>query len=363
MAAMKFLALRNLNDRWLMDLISLFIPQWDGVVFVGKAQEKCTVYRTEKRHNPKTKRAYAWIVKSAALVNHYYFDANQPARLLPADPPARGFTSARPLLISSMNMIRRSFLETMGAAGALAGAGLAQTGTVKRTGIYLLEIYDFKAGTQPARFHNHMSKSALPALGKVHSGPKLVMDAVIAPHSPQSMVILGFQSVEELWSVHAKVSQDRELEKASEEWQAGAEPPFEQQTNMILEATSFSPEIVPLDPPPKAPRLFELRVYHSPTRRQLQALEERFAGPEIRIFHRVGVHPILYGSTVIGPNMPNLTYVIPFDDLAAREKAWSAFGADEEWAKVRQESVEKSGQISNIIQISIYQATTYSPIR
>jgi hypothetical protein len=48
-------------------------PQRDGVVFVGKAQEKCTVYRTEKRHNPGTGRAYAWIVKSTALVNHYYF--------------------------------------------------------------------------------------------------------------------------------------------------------------------------------------------------------------------------------------------------------------------------------------------------
>ena len=48
-------------------------PVADGVVFVGKAQEKCTVYRTEKRHNPKTGRAYAWIVKSTALVNHYYF--------------------------------------------------------------------------------------------------------------------------------------------------------------------------------------------------------------------------------------------------------------------------------------------------
>jgi hypothetical protein len=48
-------------------------PQRDGVVFVGKAQEKCTVYRTEKRHNPKTGRAYAWIVKTTALVNHYYF--------------------------------------------------------------------------------------------------------------------------------------------------------------------------------------------------------------------------------------------------------------------------------------------------
>ena len=44
-----------------------------GVVFVGKAQEKCTVYRTEKRRNSHTGKTYAWIVKSTALVNHYYF--------------------------------------------------------------------------------------------------------------------------------------------------------------------------------------------------------------------------------------------------------------------------------------------------
>jgi hypothetical protein len=47
--------------------------QDEGVVFVGKAQEKCTVYRTEKRRNPRTRKSYAWIVKSTALVNHYYF--------------------------------------------------------------------------------------------------------------------------------------------------------------------------------------------------------------------------------------------------------------------------------------------------
>jgi hypothetical protein len=45
----------------------------EGVVFVGKAQEKCTVYRTERRRNPHTRKTYAWIVKSTALVNQYYF--------------------------------------------------------------------------------------------------------------------------------------------------------------------------------------------------------------------------------------------------------------------------------------------------
>ena len=45
----------------------------EGVVFVGKAQEKGTVYCTEKRRNLRTGKSYAWIVKSTALVNHYYF--------------------------------------------------------------------------------------------------------------------------------------------------------------------------------------------------------------------------------------------------------------------------------------------------
>ncbi len=47
--------------------------QPEGVLFIGKAQEKCGVYRTEKRRNPRTGVSYAWIVKSTALVNHYYF--------------------------------------------------------------------------------------------------------------------------------------------------------------------------------------------------------------------------------------------------------------------------------------------------
>jgi hypothetical protein len=45
----------------------------EGVVFVGKAQEKTPVFRTEKRRNPETGQTYPWIVRSTAMVNHYYF--------------------------------------------------------------------------------------------------------------------------------------------------------------------------------------------------------------------------------------------------------------------------------------------------
>jgi hypothetical protein len=45
----------------------------EGIVVVGKAQEKTPVFRTERRRNPETGRAYPWIVRSTAMVNHYYF--------------------------------------------------------------------------------------------------------------------------------------------------------------------------------------------------------------------------------------------------------------------------------------------------
>src|ERR1700740_2195213 len=51
-----------------------FAPE-EGVVFIGKAQEKTPVFRTEKRHSPRTGRPYPWIVKSTAMVNHYYIYA------------------------------------------------------------------------------------------------------------------------------------------------------------------------------------------------------------------------------------------------------------------------------------------------
>ena len=45
----------------------------EGVLFVGRAQEKATVMRTERRYDARTGASYAWLVKATALVNHFYF--------------------------------------------------------------------------------------------------------------------------------------------------------------------------------------------------------------------------------------------------------------------------------------------------
>ena len=254
-------------------------------------------------------------------------------------------------------MDRRAFVGILGGVGMAFGAG-----SERRTRIYVLEQFQLKAGTQLPRLHEFLSESLLPTMNRVHSGPKIFLEAMIAAHTPQVAAIYGFSSLDEMWSVHTKLDADEALSKKMETLENGAEPSFESLDTSLLEAADYSPEIASSGEG-AAPRIFELRVYHSPTWRQLRALHERFRGPEIKIFHRVGIHPVLYTSTLAGQNIPNLTYLIPFADLAAREKAWAAFNADAEWQKVRKESIEKSGQIASVIQVSLYKATAYSPVK
>ena len=44
----------------------------EGVVFIGRAQEKTALFRTEKRHDANGD-SYPWIVKTTGLVNQFYF--------------------------------------------------------------------------------------------------------------------------------------------------------------------------------------------------------------------------------------------------------------------------------------------------
>ena len=260
-------------------------------------------------------------------------------------------------------MDRRFFLESMAGAGLLsqAGAPAAAQEAGRQTRLYRIDYFYYRQGSQGTRINQFLS-SQMPLVTK-HVHTLGVFNAVFAPRLQTTMVLSGFASWDEMTTAAAHIEADSGYRKAFEEVESGSEPPFDRAQRQLLLATDFSPEIAPPVEKPKTPRYFELRVYHSPTLRQLHMLHERFAGHEIEIFHRSGVHPVLYADTVIGPDLPNLTYLIPFASLGDREKAWNAFGADPEWIKVRAESVARGGQIVDNNDISLWRAAAFSPIQ
>ena len=233
---------------------------------------------------------------------------------------------------------------------------------------FLLESYLLKNGSQAQRLGSYFQLARISMANRLQTvAPAIVLEALVAAHMPQVLVVSAFASLDQLAGLKRKLREDGPARDALAEWEAGQEAPYEELNETVLEAAEYCPSLPSPMPSPgpvsKLPRVFELRTYHSPTERQLRALHERFAGPEIRIFQRCGIHPLLYSSTLIGAGKPNLTYLTPFDDLAAREKAWAAFNADPEWVKVRAESIAKHGQISSVIQMSLFKAAGYSPMR
>jgi hypothetical protein len=58
------------------DVAKAYLAAGDGaerVLFVGRAQEKTPIFRTQKRRNPVTGKTYPWLVADTAMVNHFYF--------------------------------------------------------------------------------------------------------------------------------------------------------------------------------------------------------------------------------------------------------------------------------------------------
>ena len=52
-----------------------YLSRWqgdEGILYIGKAQERARVLRTERRYDPVTGTPYPWLTNSTAMVNHYY---------------------------------------------------------------------------------------------------------------------------------------------------------------------------------------------------------------------------------------------------------------------------------------------------
>lgn len=254
-------------------------------------------------------------------------------------------------------MNRRKFAGAL--AGLAASPAMFPADNSRRTQFYTMDAFQLRQGTQSARMNDWFQNVLLPKMSKVHPGPKIILESVIAPHNPEIVMITPFASFNEIWTVFSELNA-ADVRQAWDKIERGPEPPFESETFSIYQAAPYSTDIVAQKH--ATPRYFELRQYHSPTGSQLKALHERFAGPEIHVFHRSGIFPILYTSGLVGANLPNLTYLIPFDSLGAREKAWDAFSADPEWIKARKDSIDAHGQIVAVTNLSIYRATAYSPV-
>jgi hypothetical protein len=195
-----------------------------------------------------------------------------------------------------------------------------------------------RTGTQPRRVADFVQNALIPALNRLGHSPIGAFEVVAGVATPTLFVLTPVASLAALPAMEAALAKDEQFGRGGAAYleATAADPTFVRQELTLLAATPKIPRlVVPAATASKGPRLFELRTYESPTERAHQAKVRMFAEMgEIDIFRRVGLTPVFFSRTLVGPRMPSLVYMLVHDNMAAREQSWRAFGSDPEWKKL-----------------------------
>ena len=258
-------------------------------------------------------------------------------------------------------MKRRDFLTTAGAVGVASMSGIefaraADNGGNKK--FIELRTYTVANAEKKEKLLEVLDNAFIPALNRLGIKPVGVLwtdkqtnennDAfdltvfVIIPHD-NAECFLGYT---------AKLLADKQFLK-------DAAP--------ILETTSKDPLYTTLKstlmtgfnncPTVEVPtlvkdRILQLRFYKSFNFERNSAKVHMFdEGGELPLFRKCKMNPVFFGETVFGDFMPNLTYMLGFENEEARKAAWKMFGESDEWSAIKGKSMynDTATSIINIL--------------
>jgi hypothetical protein len=256
-------------------------------------------------------------------------------------------------------MQRRQFM------GAAASAGLAAVpaAATQQNAFFELRYYHMRNGRQTERTADFLGKHFLPAAQRLGIGPLGFFGAVIAEGSPFILALISYPSAAVFADSSERLAADKDFQRAFDEYNSMTELSYIRMENSLLRAFDSTPSIARPPASQRPLRIFELRTYESNNAKAAQRKIRMFNEGEAAIFQRLGMAPVFFGETLVGRNLPNLTYMLSFESLAARDKLWSAFGADAEWQKLRAQPGYSDAEIVSNIGNAILRPLDFSPIR
>ena len=277
-------------------------------------------------------------------------------------------------------MKRREFLAGT-AATAAAAAGAVTLGReavaeddkpATKKDIYELRLYKvepdsrlkrtFKSDTDARRIRldAFLGEVMVPALNRIGISPVGAFESRDGK-SKDVYVLLRHPSAESVITTTARLFAD---EKFVKDGKAQLELPQDDPLYTRIESTlmlAFDRWPNLGDTNNRSPRVFQMRTYESHSMlKGLKKVEMFCAGGEIDLFLKCGMRPVFFGQSVVGPILPNLTYMLTFPDTDAQKAAWDKFKGSPEWKKLSGDPQYKD-TVSNITNLEL-KPTSYSQV-
>jgi hypothetical protein len=202
---------------------------------------------------------------------------------------------------------------------------------------------------QRGRATEFIGKVYAPALSQAGAVTVGLFSPIVAADSPFVLTLASYASLDAFDQVQTKLWGDAAFLKEAERATSGPLL-FERMEVSLLKGFPGFPgiELLPGDSS-KPSRIFEMRTYESSTPLSLKKKIKMFEDGEIDIFRKYGLAPVFFGEQIAGGRMPNLTYMVAFENVTTRDASWRAFGGSAEWKKLSSTPGLSDGEVvSNI---------------
>ncbi|MEM7363835.1 MAG: NIPSNAP family protein [Pseudomonadota bacterium] len=196
---------------------------------------------------------------------------------------------------------------------------------------YDLREYRFANDDKKAQFVSFANDIYIPtmeSLGYIHLG---VFEPVESTdNGPGLYTLIGAGSAEDLLAFNRRLMTNGAVNAASRNLSITAtDAAYSEMSSTLMRAFDGTPS---LQRPATGPdRIFQLRIYENPTLAALYKKIEMFHAGELEIFNDVGLSRVFFGETLVGPRLPNLTYMLSFENMDAMNTAWRTFIDDPRW--------------------------------
>ncbi|MDR1959037.1 MAG: NIPSNAP family protein [Planctomycetaceae bacterium] len=242
-------------------------------------------------------------------------------------------------------MKRRDFLATTCATGmtlaTMTSEISAAEGSEKQK---LLRWQIYSCGTQEKKekLLTVFDTALIPALNRQGISPVGIFESNArlndgdksydAKNDLNVFVLTQFDSADQLTQSVPKLLADQQyLKDAAAIFEAPMNDPlYDTSESRLMLGFKHFPAIE--KPVHSAERIFQVRLYNSyHIERNAKKIDMFDIGGEIALFLKCEMTPVFYGETLAGPMMPNLTYMLGFENMEAKIENWKKFVTGDEW--------------------------------
>jgi hypothetical protein len=249
-------------------------------------------------------------------------------------------------------MKRRNFLAATGLATAAPFGIFAKTFEKKEDQQYFELIkYHLKVGSEKGLVENFYRDVAIPVLNGMGISPVGIFRVRYGANEPSLYILIPHKTVDSFVTLYDRLMDHENFWKEGRDFLNAplSNPAYIRIEKILYRAFKDLPAIeVPEDKLNNNGRIYELRIYESHNLKAAKKKIEMFnEGGEIAIFKKTGLTPVFFGETLVGPMMPNLTYMLVFDNMEARDRNWSTFVEHPDWKSLSSD-VQYADTVSNI---------------